>query len=143
MEHAGQNAIQYVTEREPEPSGLGYVLLFAVLEGGNRVAVPQVVYHSPTGIEYGYGGSGPADLALSLLADWFGCDAYQLAAKLRASAELNESERRAAHWHQDFKWKFVANANPVVPLLIGMGEIVNFVAEQLRTERGISNAPQR
>ena len=41
MEHAGQNAIQYVTEREPEPSGLGYVLLFAVMEGGNQVAVPM------------------------------------------------------------------------------------------------------
>lgn len=29
----------------------------------------QVVYHSPTGFEWGYGGSGPADLALSLLVD--------------------------------------------------------------------------
>lgn len=29
--------------------------------------VPQdIVYHSPTGFEWGYGGSGPADLALNL-----------------------------------------------------------------------------
>ena len=30
--------------------------------------LPQVVHHSPSGFEWGYGGSGPADLALSILA---------------------------------------------------------------------------
>lgn len=29
--------------------------------------LPHIVRHSPTGFEYGYGGSGPADLALSML----------------------------------------------------------------------------
>ncbi len=29
--------------------------------------VPHLVHHSPTGMEFGYAGSGPADLALSLL----------------------------------------------------------------------------
>ncbi len=29
--------------------------------------LPQVVHHSPSGFEWGYGGSGPADLALSIL----------------------------------------------------------------------------
>jgi len=29
----------------------------------------QIVEHSPTGYEWGYGGSGPADLALNILAD--------------------------------------------------------------------------
>ena len=29
--------------------------------------LPHVVRHSPDGFEWGYGGSGPADLALSLL----------------------------------------------------------------------------
>ncbi len=29
--------------------------------------LPHVVHHSPTGFEWGYGGSGPADLALSIL----------------------------------------------------------------------------
>ncbi len=32
----------------------------------------QVVRHSPTGMQWGYGGSGPADLALSILTDVFG-----------------------------------------------------------------------
>jgi len=46
--------------------------------------------HSPTGFEWGYGGSGPAQLALALLADHLGDD------------------ERAVELHQDFKWAVVA-----------------------------------
>lgn len=46
--------------------------------------------HSPDGFQWGYGGSGPAQLALALLADATGDD--QLAIRL----------------HQPFKWQFVA-----------------------------------
>jgi hypothetical protein len=46
--------------------------------------------HSPTGFEWGYGGSGPAQLALALLADALGDDA------------------RAVRLHQRFKWEIVA-----------------------------------
>ena len=46
--------------------------------------------HSPTGFEWGYGGSGPAQLALALLADHFGGD------------------HRAVELHHDFKWAVVA-----------------------------------
>lgn len=35
-----------------------------------RLRPPRV--HSPTGFEFGYGGSGPADLALAILLDHFG-----------------------------------------------------------------------
>jgi hypothetical protein len=45
--------------------------------------------HSPTGFEYGYGGSGPAQLALALLADCCGDDI-------------------AVQFHQAFKWAVVA-----------------------------------
>jgi hypothetical protein len=45
--------------------------------------------HSPDGFEWGYGGSGPAQLALAILADATGND------------------RLAVSLHQDFKWKFV------------------------------------
>jgi len=34
--------------------------------------------HSPNGFEWGYGGTGPAQLALALLADWLGDDALAL-----------------------------------------------------------------
>ena len=46
--------------------------------------------HSPDGFEWGYGGSGPAQLALALLADALGDDSLAL------------------RWYQDFKWKVVA-----------------------------------
>lgn len=45
--------------------------------------------HSPTGLEWGYGGSGPAQLALAILADAIG-------------------DREAQRHYQDFKWKLIA-----------------------------------
>jgi len=47
--------------------------------------------HSPTGFQWGYGGSGPAQLALALLADATGDD------------------RLAVHLHQPFKRHFVCS----------------------------------
>ena len=47
--------------------------------------------HSPTGFEWGYGGSGPAQLALALLADCLGDDEH------------------AVQLHQEFKREVVAN----------------------------------
>ena len=43
------------------------VVLWRTLEGEAHASVPHAVRHSPTGIEWGYGRSGPADLALSVL----------------------------------------------------------------------------
>jgi hypothetical protein len=45
--------------------------------------------HSPTGFEWGYGGSGPAQLALAILADALG------------------DEERALHLHQKFKFAVI------------------------------------
>jgi hypothetical protein len=50
----------------------------------------RVFNHSPDGFAWGYGGSGPAQLALAIL----------LAAGL--------SENEAVRLHQDFKWAFIA-----------------------------------
>jgi len=38
----------------------------------NNKPLKHRVYHSPTGLEWGYGGSGPADLARSILWDHLG-----------------------------------------------------------------------
>jgi uncharacterized protein DUF6166 len=46
--------------------------------------------HSPTGFEWSYGGSGPAQLALAILADALGNDA------------------RALRFYQVFKWRVIA-----------------------------------
>lgn len=40
-----------------------------VEEGDEKSPLHHVLRHSPDGFEWGYHGSGPADLALSLLAD--------------------------------------------------------------------------
>jgi hypothetical protein len=40
-----------------------------VLEAGGSYPLPHHVRHSPTGINFGYGGSGPADAARSVLID--------------------------------------------------------------------------
>lgn len=45
--------------------------------------------HSPDGFEWGYGGSGPAQLALAILAHEYG-------------------DELAQAWYQDFKWAVVA-----------------------------------
>lgn len=60
---------------------------------GNALAnIPhKLVYHSPTGFEFGYGGSGPADLALNILAQVLPL-------------------RQAWILHQEFKWRFIAAA---------------------------------
>ena len=43
------------------------IVLWRTLEGEAHASVPHAARHSPTGIEWGYGGSGPADLARSIL----------------------------------------------------------------------------
>jgi len=50
----------------------------------------DIVNHSPTGIAWGYGGSGPAQCALAILIDYLG------------------DEERAQALYQDFKFKVVA-----------------------------------
>ncbi len=55
----------------PEHAALGAdpddVVLYRHVDGTACATVDHVVRHSPTGVEWGYGGSGPADLALSVL----------------------------------------------------------------------------
>ena len=57
----------------------------------------DIVNHSPTGFAWGYSGSGPAQLALAILADWFGCDyaARALHQRFKAAAIASIGEN---HW---------------------------------------------
>lgn len=69
------------------------------------------VFHSPTGFNFGYGGSGPADFALNVL--------------------LMFTDKETAHsMYQDFKWKYVACGNEVNRLVIPKDEIIKFIAER-------------
>jgi hypothetical protein len=62
-------------------------------EQGERRLLHHPVRHSPTGFEWGYGGSGPADLARALLLDATG------------STEA----------YMDFKWSVIANLPTGLP----------------------------
>ena len=57
----------------------------------NGQPLRHIVRHSPTGLNWGYGGSGPADLALSILAHYLG------------DPEAVDS------LYQQFKWDVIAN----------------------------------
>ncbi len=63
--------------------------------------LPHVVHHSPTGFNVGYGGSGPADLALSILAAVIGDEQDTV------TIFSGRCGRRAWQWHQAFKRDFV------------------------------------
>jgi hypothetical protein len=80
----------YVGERAP--GGVEVTVIDRDHAGGGYPLPPRLDLrnHSPTGFEYGYSGSGPAQLALALLADALG------------------DEVRAERLHQDFKFKVIA-----------------------------------
>ncbi len=71
--------------------------------GGLRVTVngirldpgpsQKIWNHSPTGFEFGYGGSGPAQLALAILYD------------------VTKDRHLSVRHHQRFKWDFIACAD--------------------------------
>lgn len=64
---------------------------------GNVTYLKQrIILHSPTGFGWGYGGSGPADLALNMLYD------YLLRTKFKGARAM------ALDLYQLFKWGFIA-----------------------------------
>lgn len=86
---------------------------------GNRVEVNvkrKYVYHSPDGFEFGYGGSGPSDLALNILSQYL-------------------YPHEAFKYHQDFKWKFVATI-PREGGIIKGEDIYNYIKEKLENNNG-------
>ncbi len=60
-----------------------------VQDNGEEYSLDHIERHSPDGFNWGFGGSGPADTALSILTDCLGME------------EANQL-------YQMFKWEFVA-----------------------------------
>jgi hypothetical protein len=71
----------------------------------------RIIYHSPDGYEWGYGGSGPSDLALNILSLYVG-------------------GHKAWQLHQAFKWAFLAKM-PIIGGTIKHEAILNW----LKTKR--------
>lgn len=91
-------------------------LVFERMHGNVFTNVDRVLtYHSPDGFEWGYGGSGPADLALNCLARFIPTqDAWNL--------------------HQEFKWKFIATL-PEEGGVIKSKEVICWIKEQFEKEQ--------
>ena len=92
--------------------------------------LPHANLHSPTGFECGYGGSGPADLAASILADFFNVKARAVAAAYHgkltfAKKPLPADAGKVFHLHQDFK------ADVICRIKLGPGEQHEITADQI------------
>lgn len=82
-----------VEEETREPGGFydGGDIILRRVNGYATANVPHaIVRHSPTGFEWGYGGSGPADLALNIL------------------YAVTGNKELAMRYYQQFKWDFIA-----------------------------------
>ena len=96
--------------------------------------VPHVVtHHSPTGYEFGYAGSGPADLALNIVEIMLN--------------RLGSSGERVTCWrgdcwalayalHQEFKFQFIASA-PRAGLVIPYVEVEQWIRERMPATEGL------
>jgi hypothetical protein len=79
-----------MTIYEARRDSQGLVLATVIDEEGAVSPLRHLVLHSPDGFEYGYGGSGPSDLARSIIGHHLGTD------------------DPAPVVYQTFKWEFVA-----------------------------------
>jgi len=69
--------------------------------------IKHIVRHSPDGFQWGYGGSGPSDLALSILTDY---------------CQRMEIEDIANKYYQQFKINFIVTA----------GEKIDITSDQIK-----------
>lgn len=84
------------------------VTLFRVRKSKRKLR--HIPFHSATkgDLNWGYRGSGPADLALAILVDYFQERAPSEGYRARAECNNWMTKSRAWQLHQDFKWHFVA-----------------------------------
>ncbi|OUN01358.1 MAG: hypothetical protein BAA04_07000 [Firmicutes bacterium ZCTH02-B6] len=71
-------------------------------------ALKHIVCHSPTGMEWGYAGSGPADLALSILAHYLG-EEDAVERYLHSSNWVHMEQPVAIRLHHEFKDQFISH----------------------------------
>lgn len=111
--------IDYLPEEDFELSdGLDEVKLSRDVVGNAVTNVPHKhKIHSPTGFEWGYGGSGPCDLALNILA-------------------LYVPFSYACAWKHDFKWDVIAKI-PKEGTVIKRETIIDWIERKKYDERGL------
>jgi hypothetical protein len=103
--------------------------------------VPHLVtHHSPTGFEWGYAGSGPADLALNILEDSLRRVGWSRSYADTVKCWAGVCSPAAWRLHQEFKRKFIE------PMMSAGGEIKHetvdaWLAEHLRLEWRTDETP--
>ena len=103
MQHDGGLSDHYIAE--PITNGL----VLRRDENGCWTNCPHlVIHHSPTGFEFGYGGSGPGDLALNVVEALLNHLEYS---GPRMQCYDGECFEMAFELHHPFKWQFIATAN--------------------------------
>lgn len=86
-----KTAKYYIGERSERGADVYVRVISDDNEAGREYQLPHHVRHSPTGFEWGYGGSGPGELARCILIDFFDGDT-----------------ERADACYQDFKSDIIA-----------------------------------
>ncbi|MBA7530522.1 hypothetical protein ES705_22730 [subsurface metagenome] len=81
----------------------------------NGKPLKHQVYHSPTGFEWGYLGSGPADLALSILWNFLGKEPSRI-------LYMDFKTRFVARWKD--KWEITSSE---IQSWIDSGDYANFL----------------
>ncbi len=87
----------------------GAVSLVVYEEGQEPYRLRHMIVHSPSGMSWGYHGSGAADLALSILADYLG-ETATIPMHERYDHAIARRIEETGAWllHQEFKRDFVA-----------------------------------
>ena len=95
------------------------------------VNIPQILpcLHSPDGFEWGYGGSGPADLARNVVEKVLRTSGFE-GPKARRNGKLQPQFEMTDRIYQDFKWNVIANIPPeggVIPYETLLAEVTRLI----------------
>lgn len=91
--------IKWRYEAERNPAKPGGIDVRVVIDNDGKVTSKKLIHvirHSPTGMQFGYGGSGPADLALSILVHYF------LSFKFEYQPAIKEADKYYGQFKRDF-----------------------------------------
>lgn len=92
-----------------------------------KMNIPQVVHHSPDGVEWNYGGSGPADCALSVL-EW----ALKESGHEGPRVQVHRGTCFEMAWrlHHAFKWAHIVTLDRPGPHEFSLAEVLAWIHTQ-------------
>lgn len=111
---------RYIGHRRKERTVAGRVEVYVREGAAERVLLPRfdLFNHSPDGFNWGYAGSGPAQLALALLAD--------------ALKDTPGGDQMAVSLHQQFKTEIIAAIKPESDWGMGRDYVEGWVEAALK-----------